>query len=123
MGQTLKLNLLVGEDVTTATPEPRYVGLRLGLSGANKAYEDVALTVALNGRLLHEGPAGGLLQVTRGKRHGNGSHAPPTEAYVQWHLADRGLLREGWNELEVTLMGGKPELSLQVVEAEIGIIP
>ncbi|MEN3941224.1 hypothetical protein WJU23_08015 [Prosthecobacter sp. SYSU 5D2] len=123
LGQTLRLKLLVGEDLSKAMPEPGYVGLRLGLHGANKAYEDVAMTVAVNGRQLHIGPAASLLQVTRGKRHGNGSHAPPTEAYVQWAVADRSLLRAGWNELEVTLTEGKPELPLQVVEAEIGVMP
>jgi hypothetical protein len=123
LGQTLRLSLLVGEDIKTAMPEPEYAGLRLGLHGANKVYENVALKLVLNGHPIHDGPTGNLLQVTRGKRHGNGSHAPPTEAYVQWAVADRSLLRAGWNELEVTLTGGPPELPLQVVEAEIGVLP
>lgn len=121
-GGALRLRLLVGEDLAAARPRPAYVGLRLGLYGGGKSYAGLALEVRLNGRPLHSGPCGAALVVTTGKRHGNGAHAPPTEAYAQWPLADLSHIRPGWNEVELTLPAGSPLASLQCVEAEIGVV-
>jgi len=121
-GDTVALRLLIGEDVAQALPKPRYVALRLGLYGANRAYTSVAMTVRLNGQRIHDGPAGERLVVTTGKRHGNGSHPPPTEAYVQWPLTDLGALRAGWNTIEATLTSATKNPPLQIVEAEVGVL-
>jgi len=113
-GKNASLRVLVGED-----PARTKAHLRIGLQGANKDYAGVALKVSLNGRLLHDGPAAEHLVVATGIRHGNGSHAPPTEAYVQWSISDAASLQEGWNEVEVTLTNAaKP---LQLVETEIAV--
>ncbi|MBL9201306.1 MAG: hypothetical protein JNL39_12415, partial [Opitutaceae bacterium] len=114
VGQPAMLRVLVGDLPPGA---PAY--LRLGLSGANRDYGATAINVRVGARVLHAGPAGSFLVVADGKRHGNGSHPPPTEAYVQWPLREPGLLREGWNAIAVTVTASaKP---LQLVEAEIAL--
>jgi hypothetical protein len=113
-GAKIALRLLIGQNVSQAAAY-----LRLGLYGANKAYDDVALAVQINGQPLHEGSAAKQLVVTTGTRHGNGSHPPPTEAYVQWPLTGAVLLREGWNTIDVTLTSSTK--LLQLTETEIAI--
>jgi hypothetical protein len=115
LGEKVTLRLLVGEDASKTTAH-----LRLGLHGANQAYGDVALTVLINGRALHEGSVANQLVVTTGKRHGIAS-SPATEAYVQWPINDTTLLREGWNTLDITLTSSSQPL--QLVETEIAIQP
>jgi len=113
-GKNVPLRILIGED-----PARGNAYLRIGLHGANRDYDDIAMKVSLNGRVLHEGPTAQQLVVATGTRHGNGSHAPPTEAYVQWRLNDADSLQQGWNDIEVTLTASpKP---LQLVETEIAI--
>ena len=58
---------------------------------------------------------------SKGKRHGNGSHPPPTEAYFQLPLTNLPAVRPSWNNIEVTL-NAAPAASLELVEAEIGVI-
>lgn len=118
--ETTKLRLLIGEDLAKA--KSGYVGLRLGLSGANKAFAPLALRVNINGHTFHDGDVTKQLVVTTGKRHGNGSHPPPTEAYVQWPVTDLNQLHAGWNDIEVTLLATSQTKPLQLVEAEIGVI-
>ncbi|HYF34361.1 MAG TPA: hypothetical protein VD994_03640 [Prosthecobacter sp.] len=119
-GKPLTLRLLIGEDLVKSAPA--YAGLRIGLHGANQSYAGTSLTVHLNGRVLHEGAAGQHLIVTKGVRHGGGSHPPATEAHAQWPLADLSLLRAGWNDLTITLTSAPGAAGLQCVEAEIGVI-
>lgn len=121
-GGRLKLRLLVGEDLAAARPRPAYVGLRLGLYGGGKSYAGLALEARINGHVLHTGPCGAALVVTTGKRHGNGSHAPPTEAYAQWRLPEPGQVKPGWNEVEVALQAEGAPATLQCVEAELGVV-
>lgn len=114
VGKKASLRILVGED-----PSQVIAHLRIGLYGANRDYADVELTVSVNGQILHKGSTATQLVVATGKRHGNGSHAPPTEAYVQWPLAETNALRQGWNDIEITLTAApKP---LQLVETEIAV--
>jgi hypothetical protein len=120
VGKPRALRLLIGEGLTKSASG--YVGLRLGLSGANRAYEGTGLIVRLNGRVIHEGPAGSALVVTTGRRHGNGSHPPPTEAYTQWQITNLEHLREGWNDVEVTLSAAPGGKAIQCVEAEVGVV-
>lgn len=108
------LSILIGEDPTQGDAY-----LRIGLQGADRDYADVAMRVSLNGRILHEGSTANQLLVSTGTRHGNGSHAPPTEAYVQWPISDAGLLHQGWNDIEI-LLTAFPK-ALQLVETEIAI--
>ncbi|MCK5921899.1 MAG: hypothetical protein KAG66_13220, partial [Methylococcales bacterium] len=108
--------ILIGEDLSDTT-----AFLRLGLNGANQAYADVTMKVSINGQLLHDGATKKNLIVTTGKRHGNGSHAPPTEAYLQWPLVKSGILRKGWNEINVSIL--KSPKALQLVEAEVAVSP
>lgn len=115
LGEKTTLRLLIGEDVSNAKAY-----LRLGLHGANQAYSDVALTVLINGRALHEGAVANQLVVTTGTRHGI-APSPATEAYVQWTITDTALLREGWNTLDITLTTAS--MSLQLVETEITLQP
>lgn len=121
-GEAAKLRLLIREDLAKAVPKPDYVGLRLGLSGANKAFAPLALRVVVNGHKLHEGDVGGQLVVTTGMRHGNGSHPPPTEAYVQWQVSDLSQLHTGWNDIEITLLPESLTRPLQLVELEVGVV-
>lgn len=121
-GVVSKLRLLIGEYLAKAVPKPDYVGLRLGLSGANKTFAPLALRVVVNGRAFHEGDVAGQLVVTTGKRHGNGSHPPPTEAYVQWPVSDLSQLHEGWNDIEITLLPASLAQPLQLVELEVGVV-
>ncbi len=116
------LRLLIGEDLAKVTPAPRYAALRLGLYGANRAYTGVAMTVNINGHRLHSGATTKYLVVTTGTRHGNGSHPPPTEAYLQWPAADLGWLNAGWNTVEVILTANPTGKPLQLVEAEVGVL-
>lgn len=120
-GETSSLRLLVGEDLTMSTDD--YIGLRLGLHGANKAYSNMRLSIVLNGQTLHEGDTSEQLVVTTGIRHGNGSHAPPTEAYVQIPLQTPAKLQSGWNTIEVTLSPASKSKPIWLVEAEIGVLP
>ncbi len=113
--KTASLRILIGENPTQVNAY-----LRIGLQGANRDYADVAMNVTLNGRVLHEGSTAKQLVVTTGTRHGNGSHAPPTEAYVQWPISDPTLLRRGWNDIEISLTASAK--ALQLVETEIAII-
>lgn len=115
LGEKAALRLLIGEDASNAKAY-----LRLGLHGVNQAYGDVALTVLINGRALHEGAVAGQLVVTTGARHGI-APSPATEAYVQWPITDTTLLREGWNTLDITLTTASK--SLQLVETEITLQP
>ncbi len=123
-GQKATVRLLIGEDLAQAAPRPAQVALRLGLNGANKAWQGLALTVTVNDHPVHSGPVEEHLQVTTGKRHGGGSHSAPTEAYVQWPwpVADLGALRKGWNEVEVMVEGGSGvKGAVQLVEVEVGV--
>lgn len=120
-GEKTQLRLLVGEDLAAASPRPKYAGLRLGFYSESHAYAGMELSVALNGHELHAGLLGTALVVTKGKRHGNGSHPPPTEAYAQWAIADLSWMRAGWNEISLT-WPGKPPAAIQVVEAELGVL-
>ena len=115
-GETTTLRLLVGERPAA----PTY--LRLGLHGANQAYGDVSMTVLVNGQPLHDGPAAPPLVVTIGRRHGIAA-SPATEAYVQWPVAGPGMVREGWNRIEIALPPDVAHRPLQLVETEIAILP
>ena len=119
-GATTKLRLLIGEDLSKA--HPSYVGLRLGLYGANNAFAPLAMRVSINGHVFHDGDVAKQLVVTTGKRHGNGSHPPPTEAYVQWPVTELSQLHAGWNDIEVALLPKSLTKPLQLVEAEIGVV-
>jgi len=121
-GERVTLRLLIGEDLAKAMPKPRYIGLRLGLSGANQAYGHVVLTVNLNGHRLHDGATSHQLIVTTGQRRGNGPHPPPTEAYLQWPITDGAALRPGWNTIDVILTSTPEDRPLQLVEAEVGVL-
>ena len=120
VGEATRLRLLIGEDFVKT--KPGYIGLRLGLSGANKAFAPLALRVSINGHAFHDGDVAKQLVVATGKRHGNGSHPPPTEAYVQWPLGDLSVLHAGWNDIEVTLQPMSQTKPLQLVELEIGVV-
>ncbi len=121
-GEPATVRLLIGEDLAKADPKPRYVALRLGLYGANKTYSDVSMNVKINGHHIHAGATTKQLVVTTGTRHGNGSHPPPTEAYLQWPIAELNYLRAGWNTVEVTLTVDAKVKPLQLVEAEVGVL-
>ncbi len=113
-GKKASLRILIGEE-----PSQANANLRIGLYGANRDYAGVEMKVSLNGHVVHEGSTAEQLVVATGTRHGNGSHAPPTEAYVQWPIGDAGALRQGWNDIEITLTAAsKP---LQLVETEIAV--
>lgn len=114
LGKSSTLRLLVGEDAAKSSAY-----LRLGLQGANQAYSDVAMTVRLNGQILHEGPAAQQVVVTKGLRHGIAS-VPATEAYAQWPVPVEHL-KHGWNEIVITLTGSAK--SLKLVETEITLLP
>ncbi len=109
-GKENSLRLLIGEEASKAS-----AWLRLGLSGANQSFGDVALSVRLNGHTLHERSAGEFIIVTTGKRHGIIS-CPATEAYAQWHVPVEHL-KHGWNDLSITLTASPKPLKL--VETEI----
>ena len=113
-GDPSSLRLLIGEEASQST-----AWLRLGLHGANQAYGDVSLTIDINGQCLHEGSAAKYVVVTTGKRHGIAS-CPPTEAYAQWPVPVKHL-RQGWNDIQITLQQSvKP---LKLVETEITLQP
>ena len=113
-GEAASLRLLIGEEASQST-----AWLRLGLHGANQAYVDVSLTININGQRLHDGSAAKHLVVTTGKRHGIAS-CPPTEAYAQWAVPVKHL-KQGWNDLQITLQhASKP---LKLVETEITLQP
>ena len=111
------LRLMIGEDPAKADPEAY---LRLGLHGANQKYDDVKMTVSLNGETFHEGITAAQMVVTKGVRHGI-SCSPATEAYAQWRVREVSLLRQGWNTIEVTLHTASAPL--EVVETEITLLP
>lgn len=114
IGEAASLRLLIGEEASQSS-----AWLRLGLHGANQAYGDVSLTIDINGQRLHEGSAANNLVVTTGKRHGIAS-CPPTEAYAQWAVPVKHL-KQGWNDLQITLQhASKP---LKLVETEITLQP
>ncbi|MES2596485.1 MAG: hypothetical protein V4662_14165 [Verrucomicrobiota bacterium] len=113
--QKTMLRVLIGEDPSKTTAH-----FRLGLHGANQKYDDVKMTVSLNGRLFHEGSAAAQTVVTKGLRHGI-SCSPATEAYVQWPVKDIDLLKQGWNTVEITLHAASK--LLEVVETEITLLP
>jgi hypothetical protein len=113
-GKESSLRLLIGEDASKAT-----AWLRLGLNGANQSYDDVSLSVRLNGHTLHEGSAAKQTVVTTGLRHGIAS-CPSTEAYAQWRVPVEHL-KHGWNDLSVTLAASPKPLKL--VEVEIALNP
>ncbi len=108
--------ILVGQDLSDVS-----AFLRLGLNGANQAYSEVAMKASINGHLFHDGSTKRHLVVTTGKRHGNGSHSPPTEAYLQWPIVESGMLHKGWNEINITIL--KSPTPLQLVEAEVAVSP
>jgi hypothetical protein len=114
-GEATNLRLLIGQSVTPGTAY-----LRLGLHGANQSYSDVSMTALINGHTLHTGPTAQHLVVTTGTRHGI-APCPATEAYVQWPITDAAMLREGWNDIAVTLLATSQKKSLQLVETEIAI--
>lgn len=118
-GEVTRLRLLIGEDMSKASMKPDYVGLRLGLFGANQTFAPLVMRVTVNGRLFHEGDVAKQLVVTTGTRHGNGSHPPPTEAYVQWLVSDLSQLQAGWNDIEITLSPESLTRPLQLVEVEV----
>jgi len=122
-GRTLTLRLLIGEDLATADPRSACVALRFGFHGANRAYGAVTLAVRVNDRPVHNGSAAGRLIVTTGRRHGMGSHPPPTEAYLQLPIDDLTLLRPGWNTVQLTLDPATRTPPLECVEAELGVAP
>jgi len=113
-GKKIALRILIGEDPTQVNAY-----LRIGLQGANRDYAGVAMSVSLNGQVLHEGSTANQLIVTTGTRHGNGSHAPPTEAYVQWPISNVASLHRGWNDIEISI-SASPK-ALQLVETEIAV--
>jgi hypothetical protein len=115
LGEATNLRLLIGQNIS---PDTAY--LRLGLNGANQAYGDVSMTVLINGRIFHAGPTAPYLVVTTGTRHGI-APCPATEAYVQWPVTDAAMLREGWNDIAVTLLPTSQKNPLQLVETEIAI--
>jgi hypothetical protein len=78
------------------------------------------MTVLVNGHTLHTGPTAQYLVVTTGIRHGI-TPCPATEAYVQWPITDTAMLREGWNDIAVTLLPTSQKKPLQLVESEIAI--
>lgn len=120
-GEPLTLRLLVGEDLSASTPKPEYVGLRIGLHGANQSDASLAMRIKLNDDELHSGDVAKRLIVTTGRRHGNGTHTAPTEAYIQIQISDLNLPRAGWNDVEVTLQSSSASKPLQVVELELGV--
>lgn len=119
-GKTTTLSLLVGENLAEDRDEPAVVVLRLGLAGGPTRRHVVTLT--LNGELLKRGRMGaGLTEVT-GKRPGNRHPAAP-EAYYQRTIADRSLVREGQNELAITVSEEPKVVSrLVLVECRIGVL-
>lgn len=130
---TIYRTLIVGENLGTSHPEPRYVALRLGLSGLNQDYSGLSATVYFNGRRIHSGLLDPFLRITTGRRHGvaarrsDGSGitdviVAPTEAYVQWPIADHDAISQGANSLRVTLSSYTKNKVLTLVEAEIGVI-
>lgn len=113
-GEPSSLRLLIGEDASKNT-----AWLRLGLHGANQAFDDVSLSVQINGRSVHEGSAAQFIVITTGLRHGIAS-CPATEAYAQWPVPV-SLLKPGWNDIQITLQhASKP---LRLVETEITLQP
>lgn len=113
-GEVATLRLLIGEDAEKST-----AWLRLGLHGAGASYDDVSLVITLNGHSIHEGPAERNIVTTTGKRHGT-AICPATEAYAQWKVPVQHL-KQGWNDLQITLQhAAKP---LRLVETEITLQP
>ena len=110
-GEETTLRVLVGEDPSRST-----VQLRLGLHGANQAYDAVTLSVRINGKPL---PTPTPPVVTKGPRHGI-APSPATEAYAQWPVPVT-MLNEGWNTVGVSVTAApKP---LQLVETEFALTP
>ncbi|GEP45138.1 hypothetical protein [Brevifollis gellanilyticus] len=111
------LRVMMGENPAKAHARAY---LRLGLNGANQKYDDVKMTVTLNGETFHEGSTAAQMVVTKGLRHGI-SCSPATEAYVQWPVKDASLLKQGWNTIEISLQAASQPL--EVVETEITLLP
>lgn len=110
-GEETALRVLIGEAPAQSTAQ-----LRLGLHGANQDYSAVALTVRINGELLAT-PTPPV--VTKGPRHGI-APSPATEAYAQWPVPIT-MLRQGWNNVGITVTNSpKP---LQLVETEFALTP
>jgi hypothetical protein len=110
--QSNSLRILVGEKAEQAT-----AWIRLGLHGANQAYSKVELNVKINDHELHKGEVCKTMIVTTGLRHGIAS-CPATEAYAQWPVPLKHL-KQGWNEVTVTLTASPKPLKL--VETEIAV--
>ncbi|HEV2295419.1 MAG TPA: hypothetical protein VGR35_16330 [Tepidisphaeraceae bacterium] len=114
-GQPVKLTLMVGEDLSSplAKDVPPYVALRLGF---NTVPEDAKVEVMLNGRA----PVGPFGRDSTIQAKG----ATPTGSpivFAQLRLDDHSIVKQGVNEITVTLHGGS-EAEVKLAEVHLGVI-
>ncbi|HEX7009840.1 MAG TPA: hypothetical protein VF184_07655 [Phycisphaeraceae bacterium] len=118
--QPISLKLLVGEDFKNPDkPIPSYVGLRIGLRDLPSS---LSVRVSLNGRVIHDGPAGKKLTRVTSPPHGLSWRLPLPEAYLQIDVEDRSLLEQGWNSITLELLGPPADKPVQVQAVQLGVL-
>ncbi|HEX7008781.1 MAG TPA: hypothetical protein VF184_02295 [Phycisphaeraceae bacterium] len=113
-GEPLRLKLIVGDDLNApdAALQPDRCALRLGFRDASA---DTHLAVAINDQPIFEGSVASHYLAATGR-------APATAptAYVQLPLQDTSPLRQGVNEIRITLEGPQ-DATVQLVECALGV--
>lgn len=114
-GETITLQVLVGEDLTDPdTPSPNFTALRIGF-GTEEMTTGANLRIRFNGLTLHDGIAGTRLMSVA--RSGYGSF------YFLQNTLAASTIEKGWNTVEVTYRqeSGQPP-AVDVSEVVVGAI-
>jgi hypothetical protein len=115
--QRSKLRLFVGENLAAQDRTKLNCVLRLGFTGMQSAS---SMAVTINGHEVHSGPLGKLLLPMTGRII---PKQLASTAYIHWAVEDPSVLRQGWNELAITVSEGPSTARVQIVEVQLTVSP
>lgn len=122
-GKPFEAHLLVGGKLEGGPIDPSYVGLRLGLTDVTP---QTKLRITLNGKSIFDGEAGPVMQRVTGKPDARENLAELfpkiPEYYLQVGITDVSIVRQGKNDLNVTLVDAAEGARVGISEAMIGVI-
>ena len=122
-GKSFEGHVLVGGQLQGGPIDPSYVGLRLGLTDVAPATK---LRITLNGQSIFEGEAGPIMQPVTGKpdvRENLAELFPKIpQYYLQVGITDLSIVRQGLNDLNLTLLNGAKDTHVGISEIILGVI-